>query len=127
VERAVRDGIDASGSVLHLGVHSFVPVLGNRVREVDVGILYDPGRQPEKTIARAWLKAARKRLPGLRILANRPYRGVSDGLTTALRRTLPEARYSGPELEVGQALLGAGEAGPLAEAFAEALREAVGR
>jgi predicted N-formylglutamate amidohydrolase len=127
VERAVRDGIDVSGSVLHVGVHSFVPVLGNRVRDVDIGILYDPGRRPEKELARAWLKAARTRLPGLRILANRPYRGVSDGLTTALRRTLPEARYSGPELEVGQALLGAGQAGPLADALAGALREAVGQ
>ena len=36
---------------------------------------------------------------------NAPYRGDTDGLTTALRRELPEGRYLGLELELNQALL----------------------
>ena len=40
----------------------------------------------------------------LAIHLNRPYRGWTDGLTSSLRRELPEDRYVGVELEVSQRL-----------------------
>src|SRR5690606_35692473 len=40
--RAVAEGVrERSGRVLHLGVHSFTPVLDGRIRDVDLGVLYD--------------------------------------------------------------------------------------
>lgn len=105
VERAVADAIVRRGRVLHLGVHSFTPVLEGKVRDVDVALLYDPARAPEAATARAMLDDLRVRLPDLRVRANQPYRGTSDGLTTSLRGVFPASRYSGIELEVSQALL----------------------
>lgn len=105
VAAAVSRGIAAAGAVLHMGVHSFTPVLDGRPREVDLGVLYDPSRVPERGVARTLLRVLRAHLPELRIRANAPYRGVSDGLTTTLRSRHPPSRYSGLELEVGQNLL----------------------
>jgi predicted N-formylglutamate amidohydrolase len=122
VRAAVDAGIRASGGIIHVGVHSFVPILDGRTRDVDVGLLYDPGRRRERDIARSWLRAVRTRLPGLRVRANRPYRGVSDGLTTALRRCFPDRNYLGLELEVSQALLrDPDRVVPMADSLAHAL------
>lgn len=104
VAQEVVRGIAAAGSVLHLGVHTFTPVLTDRRRTVDIGVLYDPSRRPERELARKLLEELRRRLPGLRVRANEPYRGVSDGLTTTLRARFAAERYSGLELEVGQNL-----------------------
>lgn len=98
--REAESAIAAGGRVLHLSVHSFTPVLDGKVRSVDVGLLYDPARRAEKEFCLAWQAALERRLPGLRIRRNSPYRGASDGFTTYLRRRFPERRYLGVELEV---------------------------
>ncbi|HZD05694.1 MAG TPA: N-formylglutamate amidohydrolase [Longimicrobiales bacterium] len=127
VEAAVRDGLGRTGRVLHVGVHSFTPVLNGRLRRLDVGLLYDPSRELERSLAAAWLAAARGALPELRFRANAPYRGTSDGLTTLLRRRFPPERYSGVELEIGQGLLEAGARvpGEVARGLEASLRELV--
>ena len=38
---------------------------------------------------------------------NYPYSGISDGLTTSLRKRHTQARYLGVEIEINQALVGA--------------------
>jgi predicted N-formylglutamate amidohydrolase len=87
--------------VLHLSVHSFVPVLDGVRRNADIGLLYDPARGAEQAFCRRWreLLAAR----GWRVRMNYPYRGRADGHTTALRRRFAEG-YAGVELELNQAL-----------------------
>ena len=42
----------------------------------------------------------------LRVRMNYPYRGVSDGLTRALRRRHGDRDYAGIELELNQELIG---------------------
>jgi predicted N-formylglutamate amidohydrolase len=84
-------------------VHSFTPVLDGRVRDVDVGFLYDPSRTPERDFVTAWIAALRERDPTLRLRRNQPYRGTSDGLTTSLRQRFDATRYLGIELEISQA------------------------
>jgi predicted N-formylglutamate amidohydrolase len=37
-------------TVLHLSVHSFMPVLDGKVRHADIGLLYDPRRALERTL-----------------------------------------------------------------------------
>jgi len=103
--RAVARAVARRRSVLHVAVHSFTPVLAGRRRAIDVGLLYDPARPAEAALCQRWKALLVALDPGLRVARNRPYRGRSDGLATALRRRFPEARYTGVELELSQALL----------------------
>jgi predicted N-formylglutamate amidohydrolase len=105
VAAAVARAVAGGRPVVHVSSHSFTPVLDGTVRAVDVGLLYDPSRRRERAIAVAWRRAIRERDPSLRVRRNRPYRGVSDGLATALRRRHCGRDYAGVELEVNQALV----------------------
>jgi hypothetical protein len=49
-----------------------------------------------------WQEALRRRERSLVVRRNYPYRGVSDGLPTHLRRRFRERCYAGVELEVNQ-------------------------
>lgn len=107
VDRLVAGWLDEGCRVVHLGVHTFTPILDGVVRDADVGLLYDPVRPRERALADAWVRGLRSRLPDLAIRRNQPYRGRSDGLTTWLRRR--GAGYLGIEIEINQRLLdGAG-------------------
>ncbi len=88
--------------VLHVSSHSFTPELDGRTRTADIGLLYDPGRGRERTLAARWKSAILGLDPGLRVRFNYPYTGRADGLTTALRCRFPDARYAGIELEINQ-------------------------
>lgn len=90
--------------IIHLGIHSFTPVLNGVERDADVGILYDPSRPAEATIAEILIKNIREREPGLKIRKNYPYLGKSDGLTTTLRQKFGPT-YAGLEIEINQKLL----------------------
>ena len=111
VAAAVTSTIERSGRALHLAVHSFTPVFCGRVRDVDVGLLFDPRRPAEARFARRWREELLALEPDLRVRLNRPYRGWTDGLCTTLRLRLPASRYLGLELELNQAF-------PLGEAAA---------
>lgn len=102
VEGLVRARARRRKSVLHLSVHSFTPRWKGRARTVDVGLLYDPARRPERAFAARWRAALRERRPELRLRTNQPYRGIEDGLTTSLRERFDERHYLGLELEVSQ-------------------------
>ena len=90
--------------IVHLGIHSFTPVLNGVERDADVGILYDPSRPAEAKLADILIKSIHEREPSLRIRRNYPYLGKSDGLTTTLRQKFGTA-YVGLEIEVNQKLL----------------------
>lgn len=123
--RAVEAALDAAarggGTVLHVAVHSFTPVLDGERRNADVGLLYDPRRRREREFARAWKALLRELAPDLRVRSNYPYLGTADGLTTAQRRRFPDARYAGIELEINQALLGHPERARLERALVESV------
>lgn len=93
-----------STPVLHVGVHTFTPVLNGETRSADIGLLYDPRRPAEKKLCERWERILNAIDPALRVRRNYPYRGASDGLTTALRREFPVSKYLGIELEVNQTL-----------------------
>lgn len=122
----VAGEIQEGRDVLHLGVHSFTPVLAGRVRQADLALLYDPGRPAERALVDGWVRGLKARLPDLRVRRNDPYRGTSDGLTTALRKRFSDPRYLGIEIEVNQRLLGPDGRFPrrIAEALVAALPEA---
>lgn len=105
VTRRVLAALSDGAECVHVAVHSFTPVLRGERRAVDVGLLFDPARGRERALATAWRHALESALPGLRVRANQPYRGDTDGLPTALRHTLAPDRYRGFELEINQRLV----------------------
>jgi len=116
--------IAAGRHVVHVGVHSFTPRLGSVERRAEIGLLYDPGRETERTLCISWQRQLRACDLRLRVRRNYPYRGRADGLTTYLRTRFSADRYVGIELEINQRLLrSASDA--LAAKLAETLRRAV--
>ena len=102
VFRRAEACIERWGHVVHLSVHTFTPELDGVVRRADIGLLYDPSREAERALARRWKAGIEDEDRSLRIRMNSPYRGVSDGHTTALRDLFDPASYLGIELEVNQ-------------------------
>ena len=105
VYRAIKQTIAHAGLCLHLSVHTFTPELNGQMRNAEAGLLYDPTRKRENLFARTFQAKLQAELPSCRARRNYPYRGVSDGLTAALRRSFAAEHYIGIELEVNQALL----------------------
>jgi predicted N-formylglutamate amidohydrolase len=106
VERAIAAQIARGHRVIHVAVHSFTAELDGEIRNADVTFLYDSRRKREAAFCRRWKALLTRIDPTLRIRFNYPYLGADDGLTTALRKQLPQTRYLGVELEVNQALVG---------------------
>ena len=127
VARMAATAIARGARVVHIGSHSFTPVLDGHVRRADAGILYDPARPLEGRFAASWLAALRGRRAGV-VRRNYPYRGRNDGLPTLLRHRFAPADYLGLELEVNQchALAGGAPWRRLQRAIVDALIEALG-
>jgi len=121
VERAL-DAAARKGRALHVAVHSFTPVLDGEPRPFEIGLLYDPRRRWERELARHWRALLRQAAPELRVRLNRPYKGTSDGLTTAERKRLPDRRYAGIELELNQAVLAGPRRAEVTRALVASLR-----
>ena len=105
VERLVSEPISRGRRVIHVSSHSFTPELDGEVRQADVGLLYDPGRNAEAQLCARWRASLAALAPEVRVRRNYPYAGKSDGLTSYLRRNFPQASYVGVELEVNQAIV----------------------
>jgi predicted N-formylglutamate amidohydrolase len=101
-EAVLADAKKVKGRLLHVSCHSFTPELRGQVRNAEIGLLYDPRIKLERATADAWHEALKSALPGMRIRRNYPYKGISDGITTWLRRKLPAGKYGGFELELNQ-------------------------
>jgi predicted N-formylglutamate amidohydrolase len=125
VEGAVAKTIARGRRAVHVAVHSFTPELDGVVRNAEIGLLYDSRRKREAELCRRWAAILHRLDPALRVRFNYPYSGAADGLTTALRRRHPQARYLGIELEINQALVGSRGWRRFQEHVAESLRELV--
>ena len=88
-------------AIVHLGIHSFTPELNGKVRNTDIGILYDPSRPQERAYANVIKEEIKRLYPAMKVRFNYPYKGTSDGLTTTLRKKFGP-RYVGIEIEINQ-------------------------
>jgi predicted N-formylglutamate amidohydrolase len=104
-EDLIQQQIDQGKQVLHLSIHTFTPMFKEKPRTTAIGLLYDPHRHGEKEVARVWSSLLTNYSPCYRVRMNYPYRGVSDGFTSLLRKQHPEDHYLGIEVEINQALL----------------------
>ena len=105
VEAAVAGIIGKGDTVLHISLHSFVPVKSGKIRKADIGLLYDPARKIEKNISRFLAGLLQQKVVSLRIRRNYPYLGKTDGFTSFLRKKYSAKFYAGIEIEINQALL----------------------
>jgi len=123
IEGALRQG----SSVIHISSHSFTPELNGKVRNADIGFLYDPGRHLELDFCNRWRAALRISAPTLKVRRNYPYRGTADGFAGHLRRRFPADLYTGIELEINQKHVfeGATHWGTLRRLLLETLQEVV--
>lgn len=104
VEDYVSTQIQEGNEVIHIGIHSFAPVLHGVFRNAQIGLLYDPAFEKEKHFAQKWKEQILVQNPYWNVRHNYPYKGKSDGLTTYLRNKYHQ-HYIGIELEVNQNLL----------------------
>jgi len=104
VINAVKQQLNLNRRVLHLSIHSFTPVLSGKKRLADVGLLYDPKRKLERVFVKRWQHLLTHTAPHLRVRLNYPYRGTSDGFTSALRQLYATEEYLGIEVETNQIL-----------------------
>jgi len=125
---AVRSVVASSprGLVVHLAVHSFTPQLHGVRRNAELGLLYDPQRAQEVELALELQRDFRTRpstTGPIRVRRNYPYRGVADGLPTALRKRFPASRYAGLEVELNEAWIARDGADRIGKRLALALIE----
>lgn len=92
--------------VLHLSIHTFTPVLNEKERRVDLGLLFDPDRKSETDFCGRLMDGLEQILPDMRIEFNEPYKGTDDGFTTYLRTKFVDEDYLGIEIEINQKFLG---------------------
>lgn len=105
IKNSITKMVQKNSSILHLSIHSFTPVLDGVKRDTDIGLLYDPSRIDERLFASRMKTELARIAPELKVRYNYPYRGVSDGVTTWLRKHFTGDEYVGLEIEFNQRLL----------------------
>jgi len=103
VEEAIRR---LPKPVVHFSIHTFTPVWVDRVRKVDIGLLFDPARSLEFSVCEQLKTFLQHELKQYVVEFNDPYQGTDDGFTTYLRTFYPDEEYAGIEIEVNQKYVG---------------------
>lgn len=110
--------------VIHLSIHTFTPVLNGEIRNVDIGLLYDPARTGETRFCDLLSHALTSELKSFSIRYNEPYKGTDDGFTTYLRTQHADELYQGIEIELNQKYIDTPEWQVMKTALAETIRQA---
>lgn len=120
---AVEEWVRATTKpVAHISVHTFTPIFNGHIRDVDIGLLFDPDRKGERQFCEQWRALLEPLAPGLRVRYNEPYKGTDDGFTTYLRTLFPDEEYLGIEIEVSQRFVATAELDAVMEAISKSLR-----
>ena len=101
IESLINNFVREGDEILHISVHSFTPILDGKVRNADIGLLFDPSRKAEKDFCERLKENILQEDKNLNVRFNYPYLGIDDGFTTYLRQIFPQ-HYLGIELEVNQ-------------------------
>ena len=99
---AVIAAIERAPLVIHLSIHTFTPYLNDKMRNADVGLLYNPKHTAEKDFCINCGRQLKQTFPYLRIRRNYPYRGNTDSIVAHFRKKYYHRGYLGIEIEVNQ-------------------------
>lgn len=106
IKTEIESELKNNQKTVHLSIHSFTPVLNLVERKVDIGFLYNPKRLEERQFVTKIITTIKNhrtyRKNRLTIARNSPYKGISDGCTTAMRKVFSDQTYIGIEIEVNQ-------------------------
>lgn len=105
VETCIKRHLAAGHVVWHFSIHSFTPIMNGEVRNADIGLLYDPRRKSERALAQCIKSNIQQQYPAYKLRLNYPYRGISDGFTSYLRKQYSENQYVGIEIESNQKIV----------------------
>ena len=95
----VKDVVLHGNTVFHISVHAFTPEIDGKIRNADIGILFNPIHGIEKTVAKYWRKILNEILPDLTVRLNYPFFGKPDGVVAPMRKEFKN-KYLGFELEL---------------------------
>ena len=95
----VNEVISQGDKVFHISVHAFAPEVDGKIRNTDIGILFDPKHSIERYMALFWRRTLKCIFPNLVIRYNSPFSGKPDGHVAPLRKEFGE-KYVGFELEL---------------------------
>ena len=95
----VCEAVSLGETVFHISVHAFAPEVDGKVRNTDIGILFDPNHSIEKYMALFWRRTLKNIFPKLSIRYNYPFQGKPDGFVAPLRKEFG-TKYVGFELEL---------------------------
>lgn len=101
-EQRLVAALENDSRVVHVSSHSFTPELDGRLRNADIGLLYDPAREGELEFCELWKRSFAHCEPKLKVRRNYPYLGKGDGLTRYFRGRFEPTDYIGIELEINQ-------------------------
>ena len=102
IENKIDDLIKKNDKIVHLSIHTFTPVLNNKIRNCDIGLLYNPKHRYEKNFCITLKENIQSLNSFLNVRFNYPYLGIADGFTSYLRKRFNEGNYLGIEIEVNQ-------------------------
>lgn len=100
----IKKNTSKGKTTIHIGIHTFTPVLDEKTRDFEIGFLYDPKRDSERDLCQKWKSVLNQIFPDFKTRMNQPYKGASDGFTTFIRKQFDQKFYLGIELEVNQKL-----------------------
>jgi len=103
VEADLDRAVAAHGRVVHISIHSFVERLASRERRYETGLLYNPARRLERSMADRL--ARRLTAAGYRLRRNQPYSGLDDGFCMRMRAERRASSYLGMEIEMNQRMV----------------------
>jgi predicted N-formylglutamate amidohydrolase len=98
VMEEVQRRVESDRTTLHVAVHSFTPEYQGVVRQVSLGVMYDPDYPLENELGVVMVKRIREL--GFSSEVNQPYDGRAAALTTSCRNKFPAHRYAGIEIEI---------------------------
>lgn len=101
LEAVLTKELQSTKKIVHISVHSFVPILNKEKRNCDIGVLFDSRIASEKAFSKHLKKEILKLDNTLNVRFNYPYLGKADGFTTHLRKQFNK-NYIGIELEINQ-------------------------
>ncbi len=91
--------------VVHLSIHTFAPAQNEKIYLTDVGLVFNPNRTLENTLAEKIIPALKKEVPTLRMELHEPYQGIEDSFLQYLRTRFSEEEYAGIEIAINQKIM----------------------